>query len=48
MLKKGMLSTKLVAYAWVFPGISLNLRYWGILVKFFSINFCRPPQGDCF
>ena len=30
ILKQVMLSTFLVAYAWVFPGISLK-RYWGLL-----------------
>ena len=31
MLKKGILSTFLVAYAWFFSGISLK-RYWGLLL----------------
>ena len=31
ILKQGMLSTFLVAYAWVFSGISLK-RYWGLLL----------------
>ena len=31
ILKQGMLSTFLVAYAWVFSGISLQ-RYWKLLL----------------
>ena len=30
ILKQGMLSTFVVAYAWAFSGISLK-RYWGLL-----------------
>ena len=47
ILKQGMLSTFLVAYAWVFWGISLK-RYWGLLFLQIqnecSSKWMQPPK----